>query len=126
MRLRQLAVAGGTGACLLAAAACGSNAVKETPAAARQTTTQQAAAPCTAGSGFEISLTPGVHGRPTPVAAAIWFVRHGGGFASMPARGWRQVSRAGRGATVTSGPVTLHVFQGPDRTWQVDSGVRCR
>ena len=28
-------------------------------------------------------------------------------------------------ATVRSGPVTLHVVQGPDRTWQVDSGSWC-
>lgn len=43
----------------------------------------------------------------------------------IPAEGWRQVSRSGTGATVESGAVTLHVIQGPDRTWQVDSGNRC-
>jgi hypothetical protein len=34
-------------------------------------------------------------------------------------------SRQGRDATVRSGPVTLHAVQGPDRTWQVDSGSWC-
>jgi hypothetical protein len=43
----------------------------------------------------------------------------------IPAQGWRQISRSGSGATVESGAVTLHVIQGPDRTWQVDSGNRC-
>ena len=38
----------------------------------------------------------------------------------------RQVSRSGSSATVESGTVTLHVIQGPDRTWQVDSGNRCQ
>jgi hypothetical protein len=119
MRLHQLALAGCLAFCLLTAAACGSNAVKAV--AARQTATS-----CAAGSGFGLSLAAGVRGRPTPVAAAVWFARHGGGFAGMPAQGWREVSRTGRGATVSSGPVTLHVFQGPDRTWRVDSGYRCR
>ena len=39
-------------------------------------------------------------------AAAAWFARH-------------------VGVAVRSGPVTLHVVQGPDRTWQVDSGSWC-
>jgi len=79
---------------------------------------------CASRSGFELSLVSDRGGQPAPVAAALWFARHGG-VPGIPAAGWRQVSRHGGGATVESGPVTLHVIQGPDRTWLVDSGSRC-
>jgi hypothetical protein len=88
--------------------------------------TRQAASPCAAGSGFGLSLAAGARGRPTPVAAAIWFARHGGGLANLPGSGWRDVSRTGGGATVTSGSFTLHVIPAADGTWLVDSGYRCR
>jgi hypothetical protein len=79
---------------------------------------------CTSGSAFALSLVSDRGGQPTPIAAAAWFARHGG-MTGIPARGWRRASRNGDGAAVRSGPVTLHVVQGPDRTWQVDSGRRC-
>ena len=79
---------------------------------------------CASGSAFALSLVSDRGGQPTPVSAAAWFARHGG-VAGIPARGWRQASRQGRDATVRSGPVTLHAVQGPDRTWQVDSGSWC-
>jgi hypothetical protein len=79
---------------------------------------------CANGSAFALSLVSDRGGQPTPVAAAAWFARHGG-VAGVPARGWREVGRHGRGATVLSGPIVLHVVQGPDRTWQVDSGNWC-
>ena len=88
--------------------------------------TAHPASPCAAGSGFGLSLTAGVRGRATPVAAATWFARHGGGPANMPGGGWREVSRSGGGATVRSGSFTVHVIQGADRTWRVDSGYRCQ
>jgi Glyoxalase/Bleomycin resistance protein/Dioxygenase superfamily len=62
--------------------------------------------------------------QPAPAAAAAHFARHGD-VAGVPDRGWRQAGRHGRGATVRSGPVTLHVVQGLDQTWQVDSGNWC-
>lgn len=43
----------------------------------------------------------------------------------MPKTGWREASRSGKSAEVKSGAVTLHAIQGPDRTWQVDSGEMC-
>ena len=73
---------------------------------------------------IRLSLVSDRGGQPTPAAAAAWFARHGG-LTGIPAQGWRQLSRSGSGATVESGAVTLHVIQGPDRTWQVDSGNRC-
>jgi hypothetical protein len=76
------------------------------------------------GSGFALSLVSDRGGQPTPVRAAEWFARHGG-VSGIPAGGWREIRREGSGAVVASGPVTVHAVQGPDRTWQVDSGERC-
>jgi hypothetical protein len=109
----RLSLAGGLAVGLLTAAGCGSNAVKPTvlPAAAQPTATG-----CAAGSGFAVSIAAGARGRPTPVAAASWFARHGGGLPHMPVHGWRVVTRTHGAATVTSSSVTVHVVQGPDRT----------
>jgi hypothetical protein len=117
-----------SGSCLLAGllaiAACGSDAAP----AARAPVVHAAGSSCAHGSGFAVSLASDRGGQPTPAAAAAWFARHGG-LTGIPAQGWRQVSGggsgSGSGATVESGAVTLHVIQGPDRTWQVDSGNRC-
>jgi hypothetical protein len=127
MALHPAAFGGGILACLLAASACGSSSAQ--PAAAPRVpavpATATAARPaCANGSAFALSLVSDRGGQPTPVAAAAWFARHGG-VVGVPARGWREVGRHGRGATVQSGPLVLHVVQGPDRTWQVDSGNWC-
>ena len=74
-----------------------------------------------------LRAVPGLRpGRPADAgpAAAAWFARHGD-VGGVPDRGWQQAGRHGRSATVRSGPVTLHVVQGSDRTWQVDSGSWC-
>jgi hypothetical protein len=111
-------------ACLPAASAGRSSSAQ--PAAARAAPPAAAAARsgCASGSAFALSLVSDRGGPPAPVAAAAWSARHGG-VASVPDRGWREASRRSRGAIVRSGPVTLHVVQGPDRTWQVGSGSRC-
>ena len=127
MALHSAASGGCILACLLAAAACGSGSTQSRAAPpARVTAAAQATAgpACVSGSAFELSLVSDRGGQPTPVAAAAWFARHGG-VPGVPARGWQAVGRQGRDATVQSGPVTLHVVQGPDRTWQVDSGSWC-
>ena len=121
MALHPAAFGGCIVACLLAASACGSG---NAQSAAVPVTAAPASSACPSGSAFALSLVSDRGGQPAPVAAAAWFARHGG-VAGVPARGWREVSRHGRGATVRSGPVTLHVVQGPDRTWQVDSGSWC-
>jgi hypothetical protein len=105
---------------LLGIAACGSDAAP----AARAPVAPAVGSSCANESGFALSLVSESGGQPTPTAAAAWFARHGG-LTGIPVEGWRQVSRSGSGATLESGAVTLHVIQGPDRTWQVDSGNRC-
>ena len=111
--------------CLLACSACGS----ERPpaggqAAARPSATAATLSHCAKGSGFALSLASDRGGRATPVAAAAWFAQ-GGSVAGVPRRGWKVTSRTGRGAVVSSGSQVLHAVQGPDRTWQIDSGYRC-
>jgi hypothetical protein len=127
MALHPAAFGGGILACLLVASACGSSSAQ--PAVAPRgpavpVTAATARPACANGSAFVLSLVSDRGGQPTPVAAAARFARRGG-VAGVPARGWREVGRHGRGATVQSGPVVLHVVQGPDRTWQVDSGNWC-
>jgi hypothetical protein len=121
MALHPAAFGGCIVACLLAASACGSGSAQS---AAVPVIAAPASSACSSGSAFALSLVSERGGQPTPVAAAAWFARRGG-VAGVPARGWREADRHDRGATVRSGPVTLHVVQGPDRTWQVDSGSWC-
>jgi hypothetical protein len=130
MALHPAAFGGCILACLLAASACGSSSTQPAAAQATRVTPVTAAteatgrSACVSGSAFELSLVSDRGGQPTPAAAAAWFARHGG-VRGVPARGWREAGRHGRDATVQSGPVTLHVVQGADGTWQVDSGSRC-
>jgi hypothetical protein len=74
--------------------------------------------------GFELSLASDRGGQATPVAAANWFAAHGG-VAELPQAGWTPVDSSGGQATLSSGRSTVHVVQGPDQTWQVDSGHNC-
>jgi preprotein translocase subunit SecD len=78
--------------------------------------------PCS--TSFELSLVSDRNGQPTPEKAAAWFASHGG-IGNVPGRGWHVTSSSAGTATVQSGNSTLHVIQGPDRTWQVDSGHNC-
>ena len=75
-------------------------------------------------SSFSLSLVSNTGGQPSPVAAAEWFARHGQ-LAGTPAGGWHVVSQGTAEASVQSGAVVLHVIEGPDQTWQVDSGQHC-
>ena len=120
MRWRMYVLGGCLFAGLLTGVGCGSDAAPATPVPA----VHPVRSSCADGSGFALSLVSDRGGQPTPAAAAAWFARHGG-LPGIPADGWWQVSRSGSGATVESGAVTLHVSQGSDRTWQVDSGYRC-
>ena len=110
---------------LLALSACGSADSRdaESPVTAAASSAP-AASHCAPGTGFALSLVSNRHGQRTPLAAAIWFSAHGG-VPAIPRNGWRVTSRSDVGATVESGSVIVHVIQGPDKTWQVDSGERC-
>lgn len=72
-----------------------------------------------------MSLVSDRGGQSTPVAAATWFVVHGGAVGDLPRSGWHQDGQDSAGVIVRSQGSTLHAVQGPDLTWQIDSGTRC-
>ena len=82
------------------------------------------AARCQHGVGFALSLASDIGGQPTPAAAARWFAAHGG--QDLPTHGWRVVGRDQDGVTLHAASSSVHVAQGSDGTWQVDSGTSCR
>jgi hypothetical protein len=97
------------------------------PGVAAETVTshsRSASASASSCSGFSLSLASSTGGQPSPVAAAEWFARHDQ-VAGTPAGGWHVVSQGTAEASVQSGAVELHVIEGPDQTWQVDSGTNC-
>ena len=83
-----------------------------------------AQARCTHGVGFELSLASDTGGQATPVAAATWFAAHGG-VQALPETGWHAIDWNKDGVTLRAGSSSLHVVQGSDGTWQVDSGTHC-
>jgi hypothetical protein len=90
-------------------------------AAALASTAACASATC---PGFSLSVAD--HGgQPTPVAAAEWFAAHSTQIASVPGTGWHETGHDDNGVLLRSGDATLHAFQGPDQTWQIDSGRAC-
>jgi hypothetical protein len=110
-------------ACLvLTLAGCGARTANG--GSGRDTDSPSAQSRCAQQGGFALSLASDTGGQPTPNAAATWFAAHGG-IASLPAQGWRVVDQDKDGATLRSGASTLHVVQGSDQTWQVDSGTSC-
>lgn len=72
-------------------------------------------------SAFALSLASDRGGPPSPIQAAVWFAEHGS-VQGIPKVGWKEVRIGKAEATVQSGGVQLHVLEGPDQTWQVDSG----
>ena len=110
---------------LVILAACGSASATAAGAPPRSPSASAATPkPCTKGTAFALSLSSDRGGQASPVAAAIRFGRHGG-VAGVHPHGWRMTSRGTREATVTSGSLVLHALQGPDGTWQIDSGYHC-
>jgi len=79
------------------------------------------ASPSPTCSGFALSLASDRGGQSSPINAAAWFAQHGS-VQGIPKTGWKEVSTGNAEATVQSGGVQLHVLEGPDQTWQVDSG----
>jgi len=126
MKRGHAVVAGCIFVVILGAGACGSRSAggEHMPAADVPSTPAAAIATCGSGSGFALSLVSDRGGQPTPVRAAQWFAHHGG-VPGIPDQGWREISHDDASALLASGSVRVHVIQGPDRTWQVDSGERC-
>ena len=79
-----------------------------------------ACAPC--GQAFALSLAKDSGGETSPITAAEWFAVHGGVWSDVPTTGWHVVGSPGPTTDVRSGSITLQVLQGPDGTWQVESG----
>jgi hypothetical protein len=77
------------------------------------------------GSRFSLDLVSSTGGSPTPEAAAVATAQRGAGDLRLPVGGWVVVDRSAGSALVRSDDYQLHVTQGTDGTWQVDSGLRC-
>ena len=80
---------------------------------------------CVLAKGFELDLASATGGQPNPVAAAAR--TRVPGF-SIPSNGWRvSVARgSSNGEYLRSGDTQVLAVEGPDGTWQVVSGGRCR
>ena len=111
---------------VLGAASCGSATPVHPTAGAPTESTPTAAAthPLSGCRGFSLSLASDRGGQPSPLTAAEWFTGHGG-VTDLPPAGWHEDHRDESGTVLRSGNVTLHAVQGPDDTWQVDSGSWC-
>ena len=126
LTVRFIAVVGG-GAALMTTASCGT-ATQARPAAetAASGPTSVAAAQDPFGDcgGFALSLASDRGGQASPVDAAERFAGLEG-VPDVPESGWQEDDQDENGVIVRSGDATLHVIQGPDKTWQVDSGSTC-
>ena len=78
--------------------------------------------PC-AHRSFQLSLAKDTGGQSSPISAAEWFAVHGGVWSDTPTTGWRVVHATASGTFVQSGSIVLETVQGPDGTWQVESGT---
>jgi hypothetical protein len=79
--------------------------------------------PCSQYRAFSLSLVKDTGGKTSPIAAVQWFVAHEGVWSDIPVTGWTVTGTSESSASVQSGLFTLDVLQGPDSTWQVDSGT---
>jgi hypothetical protein len=76
--------------------------------------------------GFALSIAAGATGSATALAAAEYFVRHGGqpGFGT-PTSTWRVVATTPTGIELRGDDASVHVARMPNRRWIVDSGTAC-
>lgn len=77
---------------------------------------------------FELSAVSSTRGSASPIAAAVAASQKevaGNPNWHVPSSGWVVVQRGSGTASVRSGLVQLHVVQGADESWRVDSGYRC-
>lgn len=92
-----------------------------TAASGSRMESSSSSSPYPACSAFGLSLVSDRGGQSSPVTAADWFAQHGS-VPGIPKIGWKEVRAGNAEATVQSEGVRLHVLEGPDQTWQVDSG----
>jgi hypothetical protein len=111
----------GSGAASSAPGGVGVTSMPVTAAPGTRVQSSAASPPTPTCSGFALSLASDRGGQSSPVNAAAWFAEHGA-VPGIPDVGWREVRTGKAEGTVESGGVQLHVLQGPDQTWQVDSG----
>lgn len=64
-------------------------------------------------------------GQPSPVAAAVYFAKHGN-VGGVPVSGWKVVVQTKVGAYLRSGASIIHATHASDGTWLVDSEQTCR
>ncbi|PPK90880.1 hypothetical protein CLV92_12110 [Kineococcus xinjiangensis] len=76
----------------------------------------------TSCSDFAVSLVSDRGGKPSPVEAAEHLVRHRSVVSGLTGA-WEEIERSDAAASVRQGRTVLHVVQGPEGTWQVDSGT---
>jgi hypothetical protein len=100
---------------------CETTKTANSPDSAAPPSPSAASSPSPASSAFALSLASDRGGQSSPVNAALWFAEHGS-VQRIPKTGWKEISTGNAEATVQSGGVQLHVLEGPDQTWQVDSG----
>jgi hypothetical protein len=100
---------------------CSSTPAVNSPDSELPSAPSDSSSPSPTCSGFALSLASDRGGQSSPINAAVWFAQHGA-VPGIPKTGWKEVSAGKAEATVQSGGVHLHVIEGPDQTWQVDSG----
>lgn len=110
-----------TGAGSSASGGVGVTSMPVTATPATRSGSSAASSPTPTCSGFALSLISDRGGQSSPINAAVWFAQHGA-TPGIPDVGWKEVRTGEAEATVGSAGVQLHVIQGPDQTWQVDSG----
>jgi hypothetical protein len=101
--------------------ACASPTAANPPDSEMPSAPNPSSSPSPTCSAFALSLASDRGGQSSPVKAAVWFAQHGA-VPGIPDTGWNEVSVGKAESTVQSGGVQLHVLEGPDQTWQVDSG----
>lgn len=91
------------------------------------TVTAAPSQPCTAMSGFSLSLAIDAHGAPTPAAAIATFLtgpQYAPGY-TAPLNQWHVKTRTAHAVSFSTGAATLSVIDLADKTWVVISGEAC-
>jgi hypothetical protein len=79
------------------------------------------------GNSTNVSIPQfdGFGGQRSPIAAAVYFSKHGN-VGDVPSTGWKIVVQTKTGAYLRSGASIIHTVHASDGTWLVDSEQTCR